>query len=245
MRYWLNPKPADPILFETQVQAVCDCYLNAIERFEKFGTRTICVDEMTGLQALERIAPTKPTRPGLISRHEFEYQRHGTMCLTGNFEVATGQVISPTFGARRTEQDFLDHIKRTVAIDSSAHWIFIVDNLNTHSTISLVRWINEFCELDCDLGVERRRGILGSMASRKEFLSDQSHQVRFQYLPLHTSWLNQIEIWFGILSRRVLKRGSFSSLESLQHRVEAFINYFNNTFAKPFKWTYTGRPLNI
>ena len=245
MRYWLNPKPADPTLFAAQVQAVCDCYLSAIEEFEQSGTRTVCVDEMTGLQALEQIAPMKPARPGLIARQEFEYKRHGTICLTGNFEVATGRVISPTFGTRRGEQDFLEHIQRTVATDPHVKWIFIVDNLNTHSTVSLTRRINEYCELNCDLGIERRRGILGSMASRKKFLSDRSHQIRFQYLPKHTSWLNQIEIWFGILSRRVLKRGSFQSLAQLQDKIECFIEYFNATFSKPFKWTYTGRALNI
>lgn len=200
---------------------------------------------MTGLQALERIAPTKPARPGQISRLEFEYERHGTICFTGNFEVATGKVISPTFGTRRTEKDFVDHIARTVSTDPGAPWIFVTDNLNTHSTISLVRYINDVCELRKDLGVERRRGILASMASRKEFLSDPSHRIRFQYLPKHTSWLNQIEIWFGILSRRVIKRGSFLSIDNLIDKIKRFIEYFNPTFAKPFKWTYTGRPLNV
>ena len=241
----MNPKPKDPEVFSQQVQSVCDCYLNAVSRFQKFGTRTVCVDEMTGLQALERITETKPTRPGLISRMEFEYERHGTICLTANFEVATGKVIAPTFGVRRGEQDFVNHISQTIATDPLAEWIFIVDNLNTHSTISLVRYINEICELYEDLGIERRRGILRSMASRKTFLSNPDHRIRFLYLPKHTSWLNQIEIWFGILSRRVLKRGSFQSVQKLQDKIEAFIQYFNNTLAKPFKWTFTGRPLNV
>lgn len=232
-------------MFASQVQDVCNCYLNAIEQFERFGTRTVCVDEMTGLQAIERIAPTKPPRPGQISRLEFEYERHGTICFTGNFEVATGKMILPTFGTRRTERDFVDHIARTVSTDPSARWIFVADNLNTHSTISLVRYINDICELNEDLGVERRRGILASMESRKAFLSDPSHRIRFQYLPKHTSWLNQIEIWFGILSRRVLKRGTFPSIPCLIDKIERFIEYFNATLAKPFKWTYTGRPLNV
>jgi transposase len=67
--------------------------------------------------------------------------------------------------------------------------------------------------------------------------------VRFVYVPKHSSWLNQIEIWFSILMRRLLKRASFTSTDDLQARILAFIGYFNRTMAKPFKWTYTGRPL--
>lgn len=227
------------------MQAVCDVYLNAIENDRRHGLRTVCVDEMTGLQALHRIAPVKPTRPGLIARQEFEYKRNGTLCLIGNFEVATGKVICPTFAATHKTEDFLGHIQRTVSSDPTARWLFVSDNFSTHSTIPLVRWVNEYCSLNCDLGVERRRGVLATKSARQEFLSDPSHSVRFQYVPKHTSWLNQIEIWFGILSRRVLKRGSFSSTEHLQEKIERFITYFNETMAKPFRWTYTGRPLNI
>jgi len=245
IQYWLNPKPSDPDAFARQVQAVCDIYLNAIENYQRDGVRTVCVDEMTGLQALERIAPLKPTRPGLIARQEFEYERHGAICLTGNFEVATGKLICPTFGSSHNTEDFLGHVQTTVASDPHARWVFVADNFSTHSTIPLVRWVHDYCSLNCELGVERRHGILGSKASRQKFLSDPSHRIRFQYVPKHTSWLNQIEIWFGILSRRVLKRGSFTSLEHLQEKIERFIEYFNTTAAKPFRWTYTGRPLNI
>ena len=227
------------------MEQVCDFYLNAIENDRSHGIRTVCLDEMTGLQALHPVADLKPTRPGLIARQEFEYKRHGTLCLIGNFEVATGKVVYPTFSATHKTEDFLHHVQRTVASDRAARWVFVADNFNTHSTIPMVRWVHEFCSLDCDLGIERRRGILASKASRQRFLSDPSHQIRFQYVPKHTSWLNQIEIWFGILSRRVIRRGSFSSLEYLQEKVERFIDYFNETMGKPFRWTYTGRPLNI
>ncbi len=200
---------------------------------------------MTGLQALERIAPSKPTRPGLVARQEFEYRRHGTLSLIGNFEVATGKLICPTLSRSHKTEDFLAHLQRTVASDPDAQWVFVADNYSTHSTISLVRWINEICSLHCDLGIERRRGILATKKSRQEFLSDPSHRIRFQFLPKHTSWLNQIEIWFGILSRRVIRRGSFSSLENLQDKIQRFIEYFNTTMAKPYRWTYTGRLLNV
>lgn len=196
------------------------------------------------MQALERYHPTKPMQPGLIERWEYEYKRYGTLTLIANFEVATGQVIAPTLGPTRTEEDFARHLRATVDSDPQAQWIFIMDQLNIHKSESLVRLVAEKCELDIDLGIKGQSGILQSMETRAAFLSDKSHRIRFVYTPKHTSWLNQVEIWFSILSRRLLKRGSFSSIDALQERVLAFIAYFNATLAKPFKWTYKGRPLS-
>ena len=122
-------------------------------------------------------------------------------------------------------------------------WIFIVDNLNTHQSESLVHLVADLCDLDEDLGKKGRRGILRSTASRAAFLADPSHRIRFVYTPKHASWLNQIELWFSILVRRLLKRASFTSIDDLKARVLKFIDYFNTTMAKPFKWTYTGRAL--
>jgi DDE superfamily endonuclease len=200
---------------------------------------------MTGIQALERIAPTKPMQAGCPELREFEYTRHGTQCLIGNFEVATGEVIRPTVQATRTEQDFAEHIKQTVAADPKADWTFVADNLTTHCSASLVRYVAQACAIDEDLGKKGKRGVLKSVATRKAFLQDRSHRIRFVYVPKHTSWLNQIEIWFSILVRRVIKRGNFTSVSDLRDKILAFIAYFNRTMAKPFKWTYTGRPLNV
>jgi transposase len=209
------------------------------------GVHTVSVDEMTGIQALERIAPTKPMRQGRVERREFEYTRHGTQCLIGNLDVVTGEVIAPTVQATRTEEDFAGHIKRTVATDPEATWVFVCDNLTTHCSESLVRYVAEACDIGADLGKKGKSGVLKSVETRKDFLTRSGHRIRFVYVPKHTSWLNQIEIWFSILVRRVIKRGNFTSTADLRDKILAFIDYFNRTMAKPFKWTYTGRPLNV
>lgn len=203
----------------------------------------ISTDEKTGIQAIERLHPTRPTRAGLTERIEFEYRRHGTLCLMANFEVATGEAILPTIGLTRTEEDFAAHIARTIDSDPDAPWIFVLDQLNTHKSEALVRLVAERCGIEDDLGVKGKSGILKTMANRKKFLEDQSHRIRFVYTPRHASWLNQVEIWFSILSRRALKRASFISLEALEQRLIDFIDYFNAVLAKPFRWTYAGKPL--
>lgn len=243
-KYWLNTTEKDAQLFEQQVQVVCQCYQEAPELYFRCHTHTVSVDEMTGIQALERNAETKPMKPGQPARPEFEYTRHGTLCLIGNWHVVLGQMISPTIGLTRTEEDFCRHIEHTVATEPQAGWRFVVDNLNTHCSEALVRYVARLERIDpSTLGQKDKTGILKSMASRQAFLSDRSHRIRFVYLPKHSSWLNQIEIVFGIVTRRVLRRGNFTSTEALKERLLDFIAYFNRTFAKPFRWTYTGRPV--
>ncbi|MDJ0571381.1 MAG: transposase [Pleurocapsa sp. MO_192.B19] len=123
-----------------------------------------------------------------------------------------------------------------------AAWVFIVDQLNTHQSACLVRLVAACCQLDIYLGLKGKSGILKSMPTRAAFLAHESHPIRFVYVHKYTSWLNQIECWFSILVRRLLKRGSFNSVEQLQQSILNFIDYFNKTMGKPFKWTYNGQP---
>jgi transposase len=242
-RYWLNTTEKDPQRFAAQVHLVCACYHDAPGLYFHHDTHTISVDEMTGIQALERIATTLFMRPGQAELREFEYKRNGTLTLIGNFHVVTGELLAPTLGPTRTESDFATHIEQTIELDPEARYVFVMDNLNTHCSVSLVELVARLCGIEDDLGKKGVRGVLKSMKSRQAFLSEQSNRIRFVYTPKHSSWLNQIEIVFGVIMRKVVRRGSFPSVEDLRAKLLAFIDYFNQVFAKPFKWTYTGRPL--
>jgi len=208
------------------------------------GERVMSTDELTGVQALERKHPGLPPAPGKVERREFEYVRHGTRTFILNRDVATGQIVAPSCGPTRTEADFLAHLQRTVATDPTAvRWHFVIDNLDIHCSESLVRFAAAAADLDIDLGEKGRRGPLHTRQSRAAFLRDPTHRLVFHYTPKHSSWLNQIELWLSILARKLLRRGSFTSVADLEAKVLAFIAYYNRTMAKPFKWTYQGKAL--
>jgi hypothetical protein len=155
---WLTTREKDPVKFQREVETVCQTYLEAPRKSVDDGTHTVSVDEATSLQALERISPHKLPLPGSIAKWEFEYERHGTTTLTAGLDVVSGTIVSPTLEPTRTEPEFVAHIERTVKADPAGKWVFVVDNLNTHVSETLVQWVARQCELTADLGKKVARG---------------------------------------------------------------------------------------
>lgn len=210
------------------------------------GERGLSTEEMPGLQALERQQPPRLMAPGQAERRECAYIRRGTVTLIANVAVAQGTVVTPSMGPTRTAEAFVNHLARTVTSDPEAlRWHVVVDNLNTHQSESLVRLVAKHDGIAEDLGKQDKRGMLKSMATRAAFLADPTPTIVFHSPPQHASWRNQLEMWFRILVRKLLKRASVTSVEALQARVLAFLQYFNATMAKPFKWTYGQKPLYV
>lgn len=245
IRYWLHSteKQESPETFAAKVNEICDVYIHA-QDLEKEGVHVVSTDEMTGIQALEHKYPDKLPLPGHLATRDFEYIRHGTTSLIGFFHIASGKMYTPYLNETRTETDFCEAVKQIIATDPNKEWIFVCDGLNTHKSESLVKLVAETCHLEEELGKKGKSGIQKSQQSRAEFLHDPSHRIRFVYTPKHSSWMNQIEIWFGIINRKLLKRSSYTSIEELKGSIKRFIEQYNLA-ARPFKWTYAGVPLTV
>lgn len=241
---WCFTTEKDREEFNRRAQEVCDVYLQAPENYQQSGVHTVCVDEATGLQANEKRAESLPAKPDHPAKEETQYTRHGAVCLTAAWDVVRGQVVHHNVQETRTNDDFARFIKEMVSSDPNGRWIFVLDNLNTHSGEPLVRLIARLEGIDkTTLGSKKkRRGILGSIKSRQAFLNNPERRIRFVYTPKHSSWLNQVEVIFGIVKRRGLAGASFKSPAELTARIDQFIAYYNTTFARPMNWTYTGRP---
>lgn len=275
VRYWLNPKKDEHR--EETIKRICEVYRKAAERMTQ-GELTVSVDEMTGVQAKERIFADLAPKPGNIARPrgkkikrkcrkkkgrgknkarnkrrcrkkvkkdqarriEHEYKRHGTLCLLAAWIVAEGKAFgwcNPT----RKEADFVSFIKALLeARPGYRKYHIVLDNLNTHLSESLVCLVAELNGFEGDLGVKGKSGILKNQKTRATFLRREDNFIVFHYTPKHCSWVNQIEIWFSILARKLLRTASFKSIADLQQRIMDFIDYFNATMAKPFKWMFRG-----
>lgn len=242
----MNPKVESAAELEERTREICGIY-EAAQTLAEQGIKLYSSDECTGIQAKERLNVDRPLRKGKVRRVEYEYIRHGTLSLTANFEIASGEIQSPTINETRTEADFAGHIRQTLEkYPEAGGWWFVVDQLNTHKSEGLVKLVAEQEGIDeSKLGEKGKSGILKSLKSREEFLAQAEHRLRFVYTPKHCSWLNQVEIWFSILSKKLIKWGSFKSKEDLKSQLEKFIEYFNQTMAKPFRWTFKGFPLRI
>ena len=216
-RYWLHPPPDTE--FAAKVTDICQLYEQAAERAER-GELTYSLDEMTGIQALERTMPNLDMKPGRC------------------------EIDQASVGDTQTEADLDAHLRALLAPAPTAPKIHLtMDCLNTHQSESMVRLVAELEPEPIELGEKGKSGILASMATRSDFLKDPSHRLVVHFTPKHSSWLNQIEVWFSILVRKLLRRSSFTSQADLKAKILAFVDYFNRTLAKPFKWNYTGKPL--
>jgi len=231
--YWLNSHDPD---FDAKAKRICQLYVTA-PRLCQEGRLVLCSDEKTGMQIRQRKYPTRLALPGMPEKREFEYIRHGTRCLLATFCVASGEVVwdlKPT----RTTQDWTEHLQRVAQrYPDQKGYDWVVDNLNTHWSLGVCHQVARWEGLRID---ERE---LATGAQRRAFLSDASHKHVFHFTPIHGSWLNQVELFFSVLSRKLLKRGDFASAKEFEERMRQWLNRYNQEQAHPYRWTYTGEPL--
>jgi DDE superfamily endonuclease len=231
--YWLNSHDPE---FEARAKEICQLYVKAPQFYQE-GRLVICCDEKTGMQILQRAAPTQRVEAGKPEKREAEYIRLGTRCLMASFVVPTGEVVWD-LGPTRTNFDFRAHVLRVAKqFDTMKKFDWIVDNLNTHCSL-------ELCEIMAYLNkVDFKPAELPTMVKRKAFLSNPDHRHVFHYVPRHGSWLNQVELWFSVFSRQFLRRGDFVSVKDFTERLTRYLDEYNLEKAHPYRWTYTGEPL--
>lgn len=231
--YWLNSHDED---FDAKAKTICRLYVTALKAYQT-GRLVVCCDEKTGMQILERKAPTKPAQKGRRERREHEYIRHGTRVLINSLAVATGQ-IAWSLGTTRKTPDFVAHLQQAYhRLPRMTRYDWVMDNLNTHWSLEVCRLVARWCKVPFDPR-QLQKG-----PQRRAFLSDPSHRHVFHFTPKHGSWLNQAELFFGVLHRRFLARGSFTSAKDFERRLERFLKDYNARHAHPYRWTYTGEPL--
>jgi hypothetical protein len=222
------------------VALICQLILAAIKDPDQ-GPVLISLDEKTGIQALERIAAQQPPKPGQIRRLEYEYKRHGTICLMAAQDIGRGKIIHHRLHPKRKERDWLVFVQQTThELPLHRRIIYLADQLNTHMSVSLVKWVAEQIDFQGDLGKPRYKGILRDMKSRRAFLEDPAHRIRFVFTPKHCSWINPIENWFSKLQRHVIQFGNFQSVNELKTKICEYIDFYNRCLYKPMKWKFKG-----
>lgn len=239
--YWLFPKIDNWDTFCDRVNLVSDFIETAIENKDP-NIHVISVDEKTGIQAIERHQSKAPVNKGGHTRGEYEYERHGTTTLIAGVNVSNGAIINAHIQPTRNEQDFGNFIKETVSmLPEMDKIVFLADQLNTHLSETLVRFIAEEAGYTREsLGTKGEIGILKNIDTRREFLECEHHRVRLIYTPKHCSWLNPIENWFAKLQRHVIKNGNFLSIKELIDKIKSYIAFYNVRLAKPLKWKFKG-----
>lgn len=238
--YWLFPKIEDWGAFVKRVAMICAFILTATRK-EDPNLHVLSADEKTGIQAIERHESRASQSKAGRLRKEFEYTRHGTTTLIAAINVEHGQLVNAHLQPTRDEQDYADFLKETVAIFPPLDKVVIIsDQLNTHMSETLVKWIAEEEGYDEDLGIKGKRGILHNMETRREFLENETHRIRLVFTPKHCSWLNPIENWFAKVQRHVITNGNFSSVKELEDKIRSYIDFYNARLAKVIKWKFKG-----
>jgi hypothetical protein len=231
--YWLTSH--DP-QFQAKAQEICQLYLDAPRLFAA-GELVICTDEKTGILIRQRKYPTLPVRPGQPRRREHEYIRHGARHLTASFVVATGQVVHD-LGLTHNSADFAAHLRHVVKqLPAAPRYHWVLDNVSTHWHLVVCQAVAQLC------GIDFEPKKLKTGKQRRAFLCDPSHKQVFHFTPKHGSWLNQAELFFSVISRKLLSRDDFAGVEDFLARIEQWLAWYNQKWAHPYRWTYAGTPL--
>jgi transposase len=170
----------------------------------------VSVDEKSQVQAPDRTAPMLPLRPGLAARRTHDYKRHGTTTLFAALEIATGKITADACYPRHRHQEFLRFLKKVAAAHPGVELHVVLDNYGTHKHPEVRRWL----------------------------VKPENKRITLHFTPTGCSWLNMVEIFFGIITRQAIRRGTHRSVRELIETIETFIDGWNDR-CQPFIWTKT------